>query len=97
MVRWIGVAVGAAALALVASASVAAPVEPQATTPQRHASRASDISAQRTHHRRSHYRGHRSYDRAYEPRYYARPTYYRPYPYAVPAPFVFGFGFGPYW
>jgi hypothetical protein len=30
-----------------------------------------------------------------DPRYYARPVYYRPYPYAVPAPFVFGFG--PFW
>jgi hypothetical protein len=30
-----------------------------------------------------------------DPRYYARPVYYRPYPYAVPAPFVFGYG--PWW
>ncbi|MBR0711409.1 hypothetical protein [Bradyrhizobium liaoningense] len=30
-----------------------------------------------------------------DPRYYARPAYYRPYPYAVPAPFVFGYG--PFW
>lgn len=99
MMRWIGVAVGAAALALIASASaaVAAPIEPQATTPRPHAGRASDISAQRTHHRLSYHRGYRSYDRPYRPSYYARPTYYRPYPYAVPAPFVFGFGFGPYW
>lgn len=27
-----------------------------------------------------------------ERHYYARPVYYRPYPYRVPAPFVFGFG-----
>jgi hypothetical protein len=26
-----------------------------------------------------------------EPRYYARPIYYRPYPYDLPFPFVFGF------
>ena len=26
------------------------------------------------------------------PHYYARPVYYRPYPYRVPAPFVFGYG-----
>ncbi len=26
------------------------------------------------------------------PHYYARPVYYRPYPYVVPAPFVFGYG-----
>lgn len=30
-----------------------------------------------------------------DPHYYARPVYYRPYPYAVPAPFVFGYG--PFW
>ncbi|WP_441233121.1 hypothetical protein [Bradyrhizobium sp. 930_D9_N1_4] len=30
-----------------------------------------------------------------DPRYYARPVYYRPYPYGVPAPFVFGYG--PWW
>ncbi|MGY8639032.1 hypothetical protein RAD15_41845 [Bradyrhizobium sp. 14AA] len=31
----------------------------------------------------------------HDPRYYARPVYYRPYPYGVPAPFVLGFG--PWW
>lgn len=30
-----------------------------------------------------------------DPRYYARPVSYRPYPYRVPAPFVFGYG--PFW
>ena len=30
-----------------------------------------------------------------DPHYYARPVYYRPYPYGVPAPFVFGYG--PFW
>ena len=30
-----------------------------------------------------------------DPRYYARPVYYRPYPYGVPAPFVIGYG--PFW
>jgi len=29
--------------------------------------------------------------------YYARPVYYRPYPYAVPLPFFLGFGFAPRW
>jgi hypothetical protein len=29
------------------------------------------------------------------PHYYARPIYYRPYPYGVPYPFVLGFG--PWW
>jgi hypothetical protein len=31
----------------------------------------------------------------HDPHYYARPIYYRPYPYGVPAPFVLGFG--PWW
>ena len=30
-----------------------------------------------------------------DPHYYARPVYYRPYPYGVPAPFVIGYG--PFW
>lgn len=30
-----------------------------------------------------------------DPHYFARPVYYRPYPYGVPAPFVFGYG--PFW
>ncbi|WP_028133308.1 hypothetical protein [Bradyrhizobium japonicum] len=30
-----------------------------------------------------------------DPRYFARPVHYRPYPYGVPAPFVFGYG--PFW
>ena len=35
------------------------------------------------------------YTRRPDPHYYARPVYYRPYPYGVPAPFVFGYG--PFW
>ncbi|WP_074119189.1 hypothetical protein [Bradyrhizobium sp. AS23.2] len=31
----------------------------------------------------------------HDPHYYARPVYYRPYPYGVPAPFVLGYG--PWW
>jgi hypothetical protein len=31
------------------------------------------------------------------PSYYARPVYYRPYPYAMPVPFFLGFGFVPRW
>lgn len=30
-----------------------------------------------------------------DPHYYARPVYYRPYPYGVPYPFVLGYG--PWW
>ena len=52
---------------------------------------ATDLGARRyhRHHDRHVYRP--------QPRYYARPYYYRPYPYAVPAPFTFGFNFGPGW
>lgn len=28
----------------------------------------------------------------HDPRYYARPVYYRPYPYGLPVPFIFGYG-----
>ena len=31
------------------------------------------------------------------PTYFARPYYYRPYPYALPAPFFLGFGYLPYY
>ncbi|MET4391125.1 hypothetical protein ABIB73_006912 [Bradyrhizobium sp. F1.4.3] len=34
-------------------------------------------------------------DTSHDPHYYARPVYYRPYPYAVPASFVLGYG--PWW
>ena len=38
-----------------------------------------------------------AYAQPYYPTYYARPVYYRPYPYGVPAPFFLGFGYLPYW
>ncbi len=81
-------------------AGVLAPAGPPATGPAAAASpkvgverldtsKATDLSARR------HYRHHYRY--GYVPYYYARPTYYRPYPYHTPAPFTFGFGFGPWW
>jgi hypothetical protein len=42
-----------------------------------------------------HYRRY-SYRPTYQPYYYDRPTYYRPYPYSAPAPFFLGFGFSPW-
>jgi hypothetical protein len=36
------------------------------------------------------------YRPAEPPRYYGRPTYYRPYPYEFPVPFFLGFGFDPW-
>lgn len=55
------------------------------------AQRATDLGARR-YHRLNDRHGYRP-----QPRYYARPYYYRPYPYSVPAPFTFGFNFGPGW
>jgi hypothetical protein len=47
-------------------------------------------------------RAHRGYvyrpaTTPYYPTYYARPAYYRPYPYGVPAPFFLGFAYLPFW
>jgi hypothetical protein len=101
MMKWIGGAVVAGALALAAPASATTAQPPRAA-------KASDFSAQRhhRHYHRHYYHGYRPYYgrpyyqpyyRSYEPYYYGRPYYYRPYPYAVPAPFTFGFGFGSFW
>ena len=74
------------------AAAASPPIKGQSAGP----SGATDFSAQRVYRRYGY--GYRPHVRPYAPPYYyARPTYYRPYPYAVPAPFVFGFGFGPYW
>jgi hypothetical protein len=84
MTRWIGLAVAlVAALPHMAVAQDVA--KPGASV------RTTDIGAPR--HARHHETARRIVP--YEPHYYARPVYYRPYPYGVPAPFVFGFG--PFW
>jgi hypothetical protein len=83
MTRWIGVAVVLAAMAGIPAAAA------ESRTPQQIS--ATDIGARRQHR-------HDDSVRRYvpsEPHYYARPIYYRPYPYGVPAPFVLGFG--PWW
>ncbi|MGX1318425.1 hypothetical protein AB7M17_001878 [Bradyrhizobium sp. USDA 377] len=91
MARWIALAAVAVALASVPRASAAPRSDaPRVTIPEasagiavfdvrRHA-RAPDVV--RPAVRR-------------DPRYYARPVTYRPFPYGVPAPFVFGYG--PFW
>jgi len=93
----IGAAFVAGALVLAPAAiNSAAAASPQARQ-QTGSSGATDFSSQRYDRRglgyfyRPHYR---PYDRPY---YYARPYFYRPYPYSVPAPFTFGFNYGPYW
>jgi hypothetical protein len=96
MKRLIGAALVAGALAFAGPSAInqaaAAPSQTKANSSATNA--ATDFSARRTYRHRYHHYGYRPYDR---PTYYARPIYYRPYPYSVPAPFVFGIGFGPSW
>lgn len=85
MSRWIALAVAVELAAGLSSASAAQ----RLTTPQ--ASAGVAIFDARRHTRQYLVQPAARPD----PRYYARPVYYRPYPYAVPAPFVFGYG--PWW
>jgi hypothetical protein len=95
----IGAAVVAGVLAFAGPAAISsAAAAPQMKVQAARSSDATDIGA-RPYDRRDHHDG---YDRRYKryqpyPSYYARPYYYRPYPYNAPVPFVFGFGFGPLW
>ncbi|MCK1651876.1 hypothetical protein IVA88_10555 [Bradyrhizobium sp. 149] len=88
MTRWIGAAAACGLIVALTGVSIAA--TPDAAKSKASAS-ARDIDARR--HAR-HHDAVRQFAPA-EPRYYARPVYYRPYPYGVPAPFVLGFG--PWW
>jgi hypothetical protein len=93
----IGAAVVAGVLALAGPAAIdpAAAASAKAVVHAANASKVTDFSARRRY--RHYYRyGYRPY---YTPYYYARPTYYRPYPYYAAAPFPFGlsFGIGPWW
>ena len=55
--------------------------------------RATDVSARR-YYRHHHRHGYRPY---YRPYYYARPDYFRPYPYYAAGAVHFGVSFGPFW
>ncbi|MBR1125513.1 hypothetical protein JQ628_28605 [Bradyrhizobium lablabi] len=91
-----GMAVVAAALTLSGPAVVAAEGAPRAKSQA--GSDATGVSAYRRDYRFGYRSYSRPYYRPYTPvYYYARPVYYRPYPYSVPAPFVFGIGYGPWW
>lgn len=85
MARWIGIAL---ALGLTAALSGVCIAATQDAARSKTSTPATDIGARR--HARHHDTVHRV--TADERHYYARPVYYRPYPYRVPAPFVFGFG-----
>lgn len=89
----LGMAVVATTLALNGPAAIAASEKDPSAGSHAVKSTATDFSAHRRHHRHGQ-RHYRPYAPAY---YYARPVYYRPYPYSVPAPFVFGIGYGPWW
>jgi hypothetical protein len=95
MTKWIGAAILALTLMLGGSNAInpaaAAPLPAAVQKPG--SMQATDLSARRRY-RHYHRYGYRPY---YQPYYYARPNYYRPYPYYAPAPFPFGFGFGPWW
>jgi hypothetical protein len=91
MKGWIGVAFVGAALALGVPQAVAetgaAPRAKAAVT-----SGATDLTARRIFRDRPAYAGY-----PYSPTYFARPYYYRPYPYGVPVPFFLGFAYLPYY
>jgi hypothetical protein len=98
MKRLIGatlVAIAFAAPSVIAQASAETPQ----TRMQGSATKAAtDFSARRyTRPPYRHYGYRPYYQPYYQPHYYARPYYYRPYPYYAPAPFPFGLGFGPFW
>lgn len=102
MRAWVGVALVAAALALsIPAAFAGTKVAPQLKAQT--ASDVTDLSSRRAHRRYPAYPSYARYPAypAYArypayPTYYARPYYYRPYPYAVPAPFFLGFGYLPH-
>ena len=96
----VGAAVVASALMVAGPVAInsAVAASPQVKRQTTGTSDATDFSAQRYYRRYGYGYGYRPYVRPYDrPYYYARPRYYRPYPYVAPAPFAFGFGFGPYW
>ncbi|WP_025032882.1 hypothetical protein [Bradyrhizobium sp. DOA9] len=86
MTRWVPLAVAAALAAGLPRAFAA----PGVTLPEASAGIAI-FDARR--HPRTHVIARPALRR--DPRYYARPVTYRPYPYGVPAPFVIGYG--PFW
>lgn len=85
MTRWIGAAVALGLIVASPGVSIAAT---QDAAKSKASASARDIGARR------HARHHDAVRQVAlpEPHYYARPVYYRPYPYGVPAPFVFGYG-----
>ncbi len=86
-------AIGAAILAAGILAAAMASPEARAAAQTANSPEAVDLN---TRHRDRRDDRH-VYRPAYQPHYYGRPTYYRPYPYESPVPFFLGFGFDPWW
>ena len=91
MKAWIGAACVAATLSLGAPPAMSA----TKVAPSVKAQAASDATRARLFRRYPAYPTYARYP-SY-PAYYARPYYYRPYPYTVPVPFFLGFGYLPYY
>lgn len=85
---WMGVALVAVTQILSAPAAVAATSGTAEAKPKATTSGKTDAGARRVHRRHS-------ASAAEVPTYYARPYYYRPYPYGVPVPFFLGFEYLP--
>ena len=88
---WMGAALVASALAFSGQVAVAR----TSATPRVKAaatSGATDLRARHIFRDRPAYAGYPN-----SPTYFARPYYYRPYPYGVPVPFFLGFAYLPYY
>jgi hypothetical protein len=74
-----------------------AAIDPAAAAPSKSGASGSAAATSTGLSARKHYRHDRryAYRPVYQPHYYGRPDYYRPYPYAAPVPFFLGFGFSP--
>ena len=101
MKSWLPIAIAVAALALCGSASARSGVAQAPIVAQlSDMSAATDFSSRQRHDRRIH-RHHRWRHQSrlvYQPSYYERPTYYRPYRGLTPFfPFGLGYGLEPSW
>ena len=90
---WIGSALVVTGLALATPAVAGSAGVSQSKSQAAPKSDVTDLGARRIDRRYA----YRPYAQPYYPTYYARPVYYRPYPYAVPVPFFLGFGYLPSW
>jgi hypothetical protein len=90
--------IGAAAVAGTLALASPAAMDPAAAASSKSGVRANTVATSTDLSARRHHRHYRRYAHRppYQPYYYGRPAYYRPYPYSAPVPFFLGFGFGPW-